>query len=49
MRGIPQADVLSCVQFPWGACTQAIVADPDDCRQLTAMSDPRKDGAPVVY
>jgi len=36
-------------EFPWGACTQAIVADPDDCRQLTAMSDPRKDGAPVVY
>ncbi len=40
---------LVILQFPYGACTQAIVANPDDSRWLSAMSDPRKDGAPAVY
>jgi len=37
------------VQFPWGACVSAIIADPDDPSRLTGLGDPRKDGAPAVY
>jgi len=34
--------------FPWGAVVQLILVDPDT-GNFTAISDPRKDGAPAAY
>ena len=34
--------------FPWGAVVQLITVDPDS-GNFTAISDPRKDGAPAAY